>query len=61
MNSGQQPVGVAVPSDVVIAIVFHDDSPNFARPDALIVYWIGAAFPDYIADFDFWYNANVDH
>jgi hypothetical protein len=56
---GDAPFGIAgVPP---IVLVFHDDVTTIARPDALIVYWIGAGLPEHILDFDLWYNANVDH
>lgn len=40
------------------AIVEHGDDPNFTRPVALIVFWLGAATPANSERRDFWYPAN---
>jgi hypothetical protein len=43
----------------LFAQVIHGDDGTVLRPPAMIVYWLGAAFPDNAADYDFWYTANI--
>lgn len=52
-TTGQQTPGGS------IVVVVHGDDPTVERPDAEIVYWLGAATPSTAAAYDFWYTANV--
>lgn len=42
-----------------IAVVEHGDDPDVPRPDAAIVWWVGAAVPNAALVYDLRYPANV--
>lgn len=42
-----------------VEVIAHGDDGTVSRPDAAVVYWIGAATPANGEPFDFWYTATV--